>query len=87
MIITETKRNTVFQNISTQRNPLNKYLGKENFHNSLIYIIFLNIFPRLGVSKGSYEHSEDVSTAFYFAITSKDQVCLASSEQSRKYNW
>ena len=30
---------------------------------------------------------EHASTASFFASTSSDQICLASSEQFRKYNW
>ena len=30
---------------------------------------------------------EHANTAFFFASTSSDQICLASSEHFRKYNW
>ena len=30
---------------------------------------------------------EHASTATFFASTSSDQICLASSEHLRKYNW
>ena len=37
-----------------------------------------------GVSNSLREHA---STAILFASTSSDQICLASSEYFRKYNW
>ena len=30
---------------------------------------------------------EHARTAFYFASTNSDQICLASSEHLKKYNW
>ena len=30
---------------------------------------------------------EHASTAYFFASTSSDQICLESSEHFRKYNW
>ena len=30
---------------------------------------------------------EHASTAYFFASTSSDQICLASSEHFRKYDW
>ena len=40
----------------------------------------------IGVSNSHCEHSI-ASTASFFASTSSDQICLASNEHSRKYNW
>ena len=37
-----------------------------------------------GVSNGLCEHA---STASFFASTSNDQMCLASSEHFAEYNW
>ena len=38
----------------------------------------------VGVLNG---HCEQASTASFFASKSSDQICLASSEHFRKYNW
>ena len=48
------------------------------------YKLSSKVKGQLGVSNGLCEHA---STAYFLAGTSSDQICLASSEHFRKYDW
>ena len=57
------------------------------FGSSLRFRGLCRVFSRGTSIEWSLRAREHASTASFFASKSSDQICLASSEHFRKYNW
>ena len=65
-----------------------KQAKKKTLNIALDWLMVLRMLKRgKEWSDGPCEHASTAPRLIYFASTSSDQVCLASREHFRKYNW